>query len=337
MVAETRLVGQPAIMRLVVDVRREIVACVAVTWMAGCGFDGVGPGAASTAGSGTNMDDSSSGGPNDGANHDAEVGGETGSVGQTGAGESGSGSDGSVTSGSSHGDEDIDGGATMTGASTTGVDDGGSTGMSDTLVAMTTTSGSAGTTGDASTAGESGESGGESGGMGGCFPASAFVEKLLVADATVTPPMQTDTSFSQGEYAFSEISKMGTVEFTFELECPGSFVIWAVVWDAQPGAHGSDPDSFAVRHDGGLEAAWAYGCQTELLRDDEYWSWQQVRKRDVISGCVGVSSTYTMALDAGVHTISFRNLEGEEDGDHAGIARILVTNDIFYVPDLMSD
>jgi hypothetical protein len=147
--------------------------------------------------------------------------------------------------------------------------------------------------------------------------------------------MQTDMSMSQGIYAWSPDADEGTVTFSFDVPCEGTYYVWGVVWDNNPGAHSYDPDSFYGSMDMGKESQWIYGCQTWQFNEPT-WSWQRVRHDpDASNGCDDNQDVSYM-LTAGPHTYTLRNREGATMSGLAAVARILVTNDAQLVPDLQN-
>jgi hypothetical protein len=144
--------------------------------------------------------------------------------------------------------------------------------------------------------------------------------------ALLTPPMQKVQNQAEGTIAFSLVAGEGTAEFTFDINCAGTYHLWARVLDLSPGVgNGQDPDSFAVSFDGEPKIEWLYGCKTATA-----WSWQLVQEQDSIA-CLGADA-YTLDLGSGQHTITLGNLEEGVLDKYAAVARVLVTSDPNFVP-----
>jgi len=158
-----------------------------------------------------------------------------------------------------------------------------------------------------------------------------FKEVLLVADAVVTAPMEEIVSGKgEGTVAFSKVAQAGTVEFTVDVPCDGEYAVWGRVQDSNPGLVDADPDSYYVRVDGGGEGGWFYGCQTDGLMSGYHWLRVTTAAQPVCGGGV-----WSPQLAAGSHTFRLRNREPEAfDFDVAAVARLLITNDMTYVPKL---
>ncbi len=137
-------------------------------------------------------------------------------------------------------------------------------------------------------------------------------------------------------YAYSPVPGKGTVSFDVDIECPGEYALWALVYDqvTKPFSEGGNADAFAVRVDGGAEAEWSYGCST--LFQIEPWSYERVGIASVFD--CGILEDVAVDLEPGAHTITFRNLEegehGEDDpGSVAAVARIALSLDPEFRPD----
>lgn len=153
----------------------------------------------------------------------------------------------------------------------------------------------------------------------------------LVEDAEVTSPMEKKLSDQdEGIVASSPTAFVGTVTFTLEIPCAGTYRAWGRVYDALTGVNPDDPDSFIVSADDAPEFDWRYGCQT--TNGDPLYTWQQILQH---VGETCDEQPWPLELTAGTHTITLRNREAESMGNQkfrAGIARILVTSDLEYVP-----
>jgi hypothetical protein len=161
-----------------------------------------------------------------------------------------------------------------------------------------------------------------------------YLEIIAVEDAIVNEPMETDESMSQGTYAWSPEAEEGTVVFDFTVACQDTYYVWGVVWDGWPGPNYGDPDSFYVRVDQGKEMQWIYGCKTGFLNMGA-WTWQEVdHDPDAQNGCDDLEEQ-NWPLAPGKHSVTVRNREAPNMGRIAGIARVLITNDPEFVPDIM--
>jgi len=156
-------------------------------------------------------------------------------------------------------------------------------------------------------------------------------EILLVADAVITAPMEKIMSGKgEGMVALSEVAEEGTVSFSVDLPCDGTYAVWGRAQDTNPGNVNADPDSYFVRVDGGEEGGWFYGCQTNGLASGYHWLRVTTAGMPVCGGGV-----WSPQLAAGSHTFTLRNREPVAfDDDVAAVARLLITNDMNYVPQL---
>lgn len=156
-------------------------------------------------------------------------------------------------------------------------------------------------------------------------------EILLVVDAVITVPMEKVMSGKgEGMVALSEVAEEGTVSFSVDLPCDGTYAVWGRAQDTNPGNVDADPDSYFVRVDGGGEGGWFYGCQTNGLASGYHWLRVTTAGMPVCGGGV-----WSPQLAAGSHTFTLRNREPVAfDDDVAAVARLLITNDMNYVPQL---
>lgn len=160
--------------------------------------------------------------------------------------------------------------------------------------------------------------------------------------AIATPPMLLDVAPAPVQsYAFSEVEGTGIVQFSVEVACPDTYVLWGLVHDAArvPLPQRDDPDSFDVRIDQGSWIRWDYGCQ--MLFESQRWSFETVAVSGGPFPCASVEPR-SFALDEGLHTVTFRNVEAgwhgsESPGLVAAIARLVVTNDTGYIPTPWTD
>lgn len=164
-------------------------------------------------------------------------------------------------------------------------------------------------------------------GMTGDCVGSTF--DLGIDDATVIEPMQMIDVDGVGLAAFSSERDAGDVEFSFDVDCPGTYYLHAYVADLWAGVHYDDPDSYDVYWPGG-EGSWYYGCQTAGTFDG--WHWLQV-----FTGVQGepcdTATPVVIELAAGTNVVRLRNREEEVYwGGVAAIARLVVTDDPGYAP-----
>jgi hypothetical protein len=145
--------------------------------------------------------------------------------------------------------------------------------------------------------------------------------------------MMTDQSQSEGTYAWSNQADNGTVVFQLDVPCEDTYYVWGVVWDAWPGAHGNDPDSFYAKVDDGNESQWIYGCQTGLAQGGGWFWLPVIHDPDPNNGCDDIEDQ-SYDLPAGKHSVTLRNREWPSGNSIAAVARVLVTNDENLVPDL---
>ncbi len=185
------------------------------------------------------------------------------------------------------------------------------------------------TTGDASSSGDA-----ESTGPADCN--SEFYKTVaLVAGATVVPPMVSEMSEKgEGMVASSAVGGAGSVTFRLDVPCDGEYAVWGRVLDYYPGIHDYDPDSFYVLGGADPEFTWFYGCQTD---DEPVYRWLRMRVRAEGGDCDDAEN-WTPTLTAGTQFITLRNRESINIyGEVAVIARLLVTNDMDYVPEAPGD
>jgi hypothetical protein len=153
--------------------------------------------------------------------------------------------------------------------------------------------------------------------------------ELDIGDANLVEPMQVIDVDGVGPAAYSLEENAGDVEFSIDVQCPGTYQLYAYVVDLWAGVHYNDPDSYEVSWPGG-GGSWFYGCQTE----DSYDGWHWLR---VLTGVMGESCDTAipvqLELGAGPALIRFHNREEEAYwGGVAAIARVVVTNDPDYAP-----
>ena len=128
----------------------------------------------------------------------------------------------------------------------------------------------------------------------------------------------TDNDASSGDYIFVPEGKGnvweprqdgGYIEYVFEVPASGEYVIWGRVK-----AVDTNNDSFFVSIDEAEYALWD-------TRISNAWVWDQVANR-------GGDNPVVYYLEAGQHTLIFKQRE-----DGTKLDRILVTNDMEYIPE----
>ncbi|MCP4745024.1 MAG: hypothetical protein GY874_02630 [Desulfobacteraceae bacterium] len=105
----------------------------------------------------------------------------------------------------------------------------------------------------------------------------------------------------------------GYAEYTFEVSTSGDYIVWGRVL----AANGKD-DSFFVSMDNGSSVLWD-------VQMSDSWVWDQLVDR-------GQSSAATFYLTAGTHTLTVYQRE-----DGSKLDRILITNDMEYIPEAMGE
>jgi hypothetical protein len=246
------------------------------------------------------------------------------------------------TSGSGHASGLGSGGGETTGAPT---------GDSSETGASATTGGSAGaTSSEASTAVDATEDGSEpasSSSDGGddegssttapvdpCSLDPAFMVTIEADAATLGGTMMLGMLGNGDHYLYSTTADTGSASFTFHTDCADEYAIWGDVYDANPlfldfldEGNGAD----RMRVDLGASVTdWNYKCQTGA----EQWSWQSVSTNNAI--CSN-DALVVYSLVAGEQTVVFTPTEGGETnggspGNAAGLRRIIITNDLDFVP-----
>lgn len=155
-------------------------------------------------------------------------------------------------------------------------------------------------------------------------------------DAIVVLPMELVMAiFLPGEPAMarSYAADMGTITFEFELPCPTTLYVHALVWDVTGGALPENADSFHVSVDGGSEWVWAYGCATQGMGDG-VWAWLPINEWTEVD-CD--ATPVTLELPAGVHEIRLRNREAGAGNDFAAVAAMVVSDDPSFDPTSLYD
>jgi len=187
------------------------------------------------------------------------------------------------------------------------------------------------TTGIEGTAGSSASTGAASTGVpqeedpDACEPDPSRL--LWAADAELSEPMRlVEAPDYPGEpqVAVSTVADAGHVTFKLDVECPGLYHLHGLVWDAHPGAWAhDDPDSFFVSIAAGAPFVWRYGCQTSDTAAG--LSWQALGHLNA-QPCEQ-SSLVLEVSEPGPVIVDFRNREGGERSDVAGLAALFVSSD----------
>ena len=181
-----------------------------------------------------------------------------------------------------------------------------------------------------------------SGGPFDCETPALFAEVQLVAEATsVADPMIVVAGWGDlpgdPDVAYSPTAEQGTITFTVDVPCDGTYHVWGLVWDRHHGVNScsgvTNPDAFFVRVAGGSDDQWSYGCQG-CENADAIWAWTSTR-RYIASGCQTEALSYD--LQVGTNTIEFRNLEASTFDDPtapnvAAIAGMAIANASDYDP-----
>ncbi len=151
------------------------------------------------------------------------------------------------------------------------------------------------------------------------------LQLLWAEDAVVIEPMRLAETDANGAplAAVSAIEEEGTVTFTATFDCPGTYRVWGLVWDYNPGGYAEDdPDSLYVGI-GEDELVWRYGCQTEEAPSG--LSWQPLQA--LLAQPCEVSSTQLVVDAPAEIEITFRNREAGYDSNVAGIAALLIADE----------
>ncbi|MBL8947218.1 MAG: hypothetical protein JNK45_28855 [Myxococcales bacterium] len=164
-----------------------------------------------------------------------------------------------------------------------------------------------------------------------CLDNPPITLMLDAAAATLVPPMTFDTLLDGTGYFYSETANEGAASFEIDLPCGGEFMIWADVYDGEPGPvdieiiDGDPADAIRIEI-GGIATDWLYGCQTPGI---DLWSRQALsvnanacitNDRVVLPLVKGAHTLTVTALEAGAHS------DGLTPGDVAAVARVFITN-----------
>ncbi len=148
-----------------------------------------------------------------------------------------------------------------------------------------------------------------------------------VDEAEVFEPMTLGT-YLDVDYAYSDSLNAGAIRFTFEVECPSMYRMFARVRDDAPGVNNCcDPDSFEVEAPG-QSGDWFYGCDT--LQEPAGFSWQAVEFPNGTS--CDDTELVLLDLSPGTHEITLRNRESNYFEARAGVAELVLTNDPGFTP-----
>ncbi len=171
-----------------------------------------------------------------------------------------------------------------------------------------------------------------------CADNPPFTLVLEANTAVLTPPMAQGTLLDgTTEYVYGETANAGGASFEVELPCTDEYMVWADVFDGEPGPDdiafwaGDPADALRIEL-GGVVTEWTYGCQTA---GPGLWSRQAVSTHDF--GCL-IDDKVVYDLDAGTHTLSIVPLEGGGHtgwiipGDVAAVERVIITNQLRVQP-----
>lgn len=185
-----------------------------------------------------------------------------------------------------------------------------------------TTSGPPASTDDTTDSGEEEESDGTAESSGDPACEDPDTQALWVEDGTLIKPMLYFEGSTIGiPVAYSVVEESGIVIMDFSLNCDGPLYLWGLMWDFMPGpAAAENPDSYYFSIDGGEERLWEYGCDTY---SENGWQWLPVES--LMAGCD--HTPLVLMLDAGAHTIEFRNREAGGSSNVASIAGVALSHD----------
>lgn len=173
-------------------------------------------------------------------------------------------------------------------------------------------------------------------GVDPCSAAPPFQLALDANQAVLAGSMAKGGLFDGKVYVYGETAADGSASFAIDLPCTDEYMVWAEVYDAEPGPldlplYASDPgDAFEVEI-GGIVTEWLYGCQWDVF--DTWGTLAVSTSPDCLS-----NDKVVMSLVAGQHTLTITPLEG---GAHAGglspgsvaaLSRVIITNDLENAP-----
>jgi hypothetical protein len=170
-----------------------------------------------------------------------------------------------------------------------------------------------------------------------CSMAPPFLLQLDASTATLTGSMALGGTLDGRTYAYGETVDAQTMaSFAIDLPCSDEYIVWAEVYDAEPGPldlplFESDPaDVFEVEI-GGIVTEWRYGCQWDVF--DTWGTFAVSASPDCI-----LNDKVVMSLVAGQHTLSIKPREAGEHtggltpGSVAAFSRVYITNDLDSPP-----
>lgn len=142
-----------------------------------------------------------------------------------------------------------------------------------------------------------------------------YFQEIPVSGAAVLEPMVLGTSYDvsstgtsfERTFAASPTPEEGLVLFFFEIPCPGTLQLSAIVSDPIPGDGYEDPDSIYVQIDTEEEYLVEYGCQTEEWRGK--WG-----KAHLSPGCSRVKTVNLNVYEEGSHAVILRSAESYVGG-----------------------
>lgn len=173
-----------------------------------------------------------------------------------------------------------------------------------------------------------------------CDPAPTVMLEVGAADAMRNAEMMLGSVPGVGAYAYSESELAGTASFQFQVQCPGEYYAWAYVHDPSTGIGSQgvrgDPDSFRVAFNANSFVNWLYGCElSDISKSGSTWRWLRAMDNEF---CLS-PSTVSVTLEPGTHLFHMTNREsgdhqvdGQDIGDVAAVARVLITNDPAFSP-----
>lgn len=169
-----------------------------------------------------------------------------------------------------------------------------------------------------------------------CSAPPPFTLELGADEAVLSGTMALGVLFDGTTYVYGEIAEDGTATFDVELPCGDDYMVWAEVFDAEPGPldlplYTSDPGDALRVEIGGVVTQWSYGCQWDVF---DAWARLAV---STSPDCI-TNDKVVMSLVGGQHTLTIAALEGGEHtgglspGSVAAFARVFITNDLENSP-----
>jgi hypothetical protein len=144
-------------------------------------------------------------------------------------------------------------------------------------------------------------------------------------DGDIYAPMQIADApeASEGSYIWvpDKAGRNGNAEYSFEIQTAGDYLIWGRVI-----SNNYRSDSFKVSVDGENEITWH-----TKQGGKETWTWDVVSNRKH-RDARDASNPLVYHLDAGAHNLTIKQRE-----DGTKIDRILITNDMEYIPEGMGE